>query len=105
MAHTTMCRMNSTLTSDIPPRELCSRSSDGIEVALLWTPDTEQLRVAVIDLRSNQSFDLPVDASRALQAFHHPYPYAADWAPLDNDTETERNLARHAELETEEPAP
>ncbi|HEX3331893.1 MAG TPA: hypothetical protein VHS27_18360 [Gaiellales bacterium] len=97
--------MNSTLTSDTSPRELCSRSSNGIEVALLWTPDTEQLRVAVIDLRSNQSFDLPVDSSRAMQVFHHPYPYAAEWAPLDGDAETERNLARLAELETEEPAP
>jgi ABC-type transport system involved in cytochrome c biogenesis ATPase subunit len=76
-ADTTMCRMNSTLTSDIAPRELCSRSSDGIEVALLWTPGTEELNVTVVDLRSNESLRLPVGARNAMHVFHHPYSYAA----------------------------
>lgn len=74
--------MTSTLTPHIP-RELCSRSSDDIEVALLWTPATDQVAVTVIDLRSNHSFRIPVDARRAMQAFHHPYPYAAECGLLD----------------------
>ncbi len=97
--------MNSTLRSHIPPRELCSRSSDGIEVALLWTPGTEQLCVAVVDLRSNQSFDLTVDPRHAMQVFHHPYPYAAECGLLDPAAETERELAELAAPEMEEHAP
>jgi hypothetical protein len=97
--------MNSTLTSDTPLRELCSRSNDGIEVALLWTPGTEQLRVAVVDLRTNQSFDLPVDPGHAMQVFHHPYPYAAERGLLDPDATAQWALAGLAELETEELAP
>jgi hypothetical protein len=97
--------MNSTLTSDTRPRELCSRSSDGIEVVLLWTPGAEQLRVAVVDLRSNESFDLPVDAPDAMQAFHHPYPYAAECGLLDACPESERNRTGLAQLEGEELAP
>jgi hypothetical protein len=74
--------MTSTLTPHTP-RELCSRSSDGIEVALLWTPATDQLAVTVVDLRSNDSFQLPVDAHHAMHAFHHPYPHADECGMLD----------------------
>ena len=72
-----MHRMSSTLTPDIAPRELCSRSSDGIEVTLLWTPGTEELNVTVIDLRSNEALQLPVGTRNAMHVFHHPYSYAA----------------------------
>ena len=75
-APTTIFRMSSTPISDIPPRELCSRSSDGIEVALLWTPGTEELNVTVVDLRSNESLQLPVGTRNAMHVFHHPYSYA-----------------------------
>lgn len=68
--------MYSTLTSTIAPRELCSRTSDGIEVALLWTPGTEELNVTVVDLRSNESLQLPVGTRDAMHVFHHPYAYA-----------------------------
>jgi hypothetical protein len=97
--------MNSTLTSDTPPRELCTRSNDGIEVALLWTPGSEQLRVAVLDLRSNQSFDLRVDGRQAMQVFHHPYAYAAECGLLAAGPETDRNLADPAGVRAEELAP
>jgi hypothetical protein len=97
--------MNLTLTSDTPPRELCSRSSDGIEVVLLWSPGTEQLRVGVVDLRSNESFDLPVDAPDAMQVFHHPCWYAAECGLLDACPESERNRTGLAQLEAGELAP
>jgi hypothetical protein len=97
--------MNSTLTSHTLPRELCSRTSDGIEVALLWTPGIEQLRVAVVDLRSNRSFDLPVQARHAMQVFHHPFAYAAACGLLGDDLDADANLTEFAELEAEELAP
>jgi hypothetical protein len=93
-----------TSTPHTPPRELCSRSSDGIEVALLWTPGTEQLCVAVVDRRSNRSFDLPVDPRRAMQVFHHPYAYAAEYGLLDGDAEPEWQVAGLAQLGMREPA-
>jgi hypothetical protein len=57
-------------------RELDRRSSDGIEVRLLWSPRTNQVSVAVADTRSGESFELPVAGADALAAFHHPYIYA-----------------------------
>ena len=72
-----MHRMTPTPTSDIPPRELCSRRNAGIEVALLWTPGTEELSVTVVDVRSNESLQLPVGTRDAMHVFHHPYCYAA----------------------------
>lgn len=103
-ADATICRMISTLTSHTPSRELCSRSSDGIEVALLWTPGTDDLHVAVIDLRSNQSFDLTVDARNAMQVFHHPYPYAAECGLLDAVPVMEPAFASTGGSRAEEPA-
>jgi hypothetical protein len=100
-----ICHMNSTLTSDTPPRELCSRSSDRIEVALLWTPGTEQLCVAVVDLRSNQSFVRPVEARHAMRVFNHPYPYAAERGLLEDDLGTAPTLPNPAVLKAEGLAP
>jgi hypothetical protein len=58
--------------------ELASRTSDGVEVALLWHTDTDVLSVAVVDSKTGDSFELTLgDADRALDVFHHPYAYAA----------------------------
>lgn len=58
-------------------RELDRRSSDGIEVALLWHPKTGRVLVAVEDTRRSDSFEFDVEPAHALTAFHHPYAYAA----------------------------
>ncbi len=71
-------RMISTHPYDTPPTELSSRTSDGIDVALFWTPGVDRLRVAVVDTKLNHAFALSVDADNALRAFHHPYAYAAE---------------------------
>jgi hypothetical protein len=63
-------------TVDIGIRELDRRSSDGIDVALLWAPRTNRLLVAVVDERDGYSFELQVDAADALDAFRHPFAYA-----------------------------
>ncbi len=76
-------------THTIPARrELAHRSSNGIDVYLLWCPADDALAVVVID-GSADSFELVVAAHEALDAFDHPYAYAAhrglmlDAAPLD----------------------
>ena len=58
-------------------RELDQRTSDGIEVTLLWTEATNLVTIAVVDLRSAEELEFEVDGSCALDAFNHPYAYAA----------------------------
>jgi hypothetical protein len=63
-------------TSDIAIRELDHRSSGGIDVRLLWNSISDQVLVAVRDLRTFESFELEVAPGDALLAFRHPYAYA-----------------------------
>ena len=63
-------------------RELNHRVNDGIEVRLLWNSDTNRVSVEVAETRYDLSFEFDVAATRALDAFHHPYAYAA---PRDYD--------------------
>jgi len=58
-------------------RELDFRSNHGLEVALLWEPETNRVSVSVFDRRSGDDFTLEVDPAEALDAFHHPYAFAA----------------------------
>ena len=58
-------------------RELAARESDGIDVRLLWHPVENALTVAVEDARRGDRFRLAVAADRALDAFYHPFAYAA----------------------------
>jgi hypothetical protein len=61
----------------VSPHELAARESDGINVVLLWHPDDDALTVSVEDTRLDQSFQLTVAPDRALDAFNHPFAYAA----------------------------
>jgi hypothetical protein len=63
--------------ADIEIRELDRRRSDGIEVTLSWNPRTNSVLVSVIDERDGDSFQVEVGAENAMDAFHHPYAYAA----------------------------
>ena len=58
-------------------RELAARESDGIHVLLLWHPDENALTVSVEDARVGDRFRIAVAPSRALDAFYHPFAYAA----------------------------
>jgi hypothetical protein len=58
-------------------RELAHRTGDGIEVTLLWTKSTNRIAIAVADSHSGEELEFEVDGSRALDAFNHPYAYAA----------------------------
>ena len=57
--------------------ELDHRSNDGLDVTLLWEAETNRVKVTVFDAESGDDFDIEVDPAKALDAFHHPYAYAA----------------------------
>jgi hypothetical protein len=63
------------------PDELAVRSSDGLEIALLWYADEDRVAVSVHDTRSGDFFEVPAPRERALDVFHHPYAYAAQHRP------------------------
>ena len=58
-------------------RELAARASDGISVLLLWDPDEDALTLSVEDARFGHRFHLAVAPDIALDAFYHPFAYAA----------------------------
>jgi hypothetical protein len=58
-------------------RELAARESDGVSVLLLWHPQIDALSVSVEDVRAGGRFQLLVAPDRALDAFYHPFAYAA----------------------------
>jgi hypothetical protein len=57
-------------------RELDHRSSDDIEVKLLWSARTNRVFVSVLERRSEALFEFEVAPAQALEAFQHPYAYA-----------------------------
>ena len=58
-------------------RELAARESDGLRVLLLWHPWKDAVTVSVEDSRAGDRFQLSVAAEHALEAFYHPFAYAA----------------------------
>jgi hypothetical protein len=58
-------------------RELADREIDGVHVLLLWHPVENALTVSVDDARLGDSFQFAVAPERALDAFYHPFAYAA----------------------------
>lgn len=58
-------------------RELAFRRADRTAVRLLWRKADNQVRVAVSDLDDGAIFEIEVDPEHALDAFEHPYAYAA----------------------------
>jgi hypothetical protein len=58
-------------------RELALRESDGVRVLLLWHPREDAVTVSVEDARADRRFEFAVKRDRALDAFYHPFAYAA----------------------------
>lgn len=58
-------------------RELAARESNGLSVRLLWHPLENAVTVSVEDRRRHECFDLAVAPEHALDAFYHPFAYAA----------------------------
>ncbi|HSC73397.1 MAG TPA: hypothetical protein VLB89_04455 [Gaiellaceae bacterium] len=67
------------MTTLPPPsaRELAAREGDGISVRLLWHPRENTVTVSVEDIRAGECFELAITNGDALDAFHHPFAYAA----------------------------
>ena len=66
------------MTRETPEtRELAVRESDGIHVLLLWHPNEDAITVTVEDARIGDRLQLPVAPDHALEAFYHPFAYAA----------------------------
>jgi hypothetical protein len=58
-------------------RELAKRLSGTVEVLLLWQPEADQVELSVHDLATDAGFHLEVAPAKAMDAFYHPYAYAA----------------------------
>ena len=57
-------------------RELDFRSTDGIDVTLLWSAETNRVWISVVDEKNSDWFEQDVHPALARDAFHHPYAYA-----------------------------
>jgi hypothetical protein len=58
-------------------RELAQRLSGRVEVLLLWQPEADRVELSVHDLATDAGFHLEVAPANAMDAFYHPYAYAA----------------------------
>jgi hypothetical protein len=67
----------STATGHKEARELASREGDGLAVRLVWHPSNDAVTVSVTDSRTGDRFQLAIDRTHALDAFYHPFAYAA----------------------------
>jgi hypothetical protein len=66
------------MTTTITRRtELAHRASGGIDVYLFWNEPTNRVTVGVLDAQGGNGFEFEVEGSQALDAFNHPYVYAA----------------------------
>ena len=62
--------------NDMTLKELDYRTGDQIEVSLLWSPESGQLAVVVIDQEAGEEFAMEVEPSEAMEVFRHPFAYA-----------------------------
>jgi hypothetical protein len=58
-------------------RELASREHDGFAVSLLWSRATNRVKVRVADSTLDDELQIDVAGPHALDAFYHPFAYAA----------------------------
>ena len=58
-------------------QELDAREADGLVVRLLWRPGASDVVVELLDMRMDDRLLLEVPGPRALDAFWHPFAYAA----------------------------
>ena len=58
-------------------RELAHRIRDGVEVTLFWVKGANAVRLEILDSQTGEMLAADVEPHAALEAFNHPYPYAA----------------------------
>jgi hypothetical protein len=59
-------------------RELAHRAGDGLDVTLVWYPDSNRIAVRVTDARTGESHETEAPRESALDAFEHPFAYIPD---------------------------
>jgi hypothetical protein len=66
-----------TQQSTIQRTELAQRSSNGLEVTLVWVhgDDEDKTVVTVHDERESTSFEIPAERHVALDVYYHPFAY------------------------------
>ena len=69
--------MKRKITLSTTTRELAQRLSGTTEVLLLWHPETHGVELSVRDVATGAGFHIDVRPDNAMDAFHHPYAYAA----------------------------
>ncbi len=57
--------------------ELAVRENDGLVVSLFWSKATNRVQVSVVDETFDAELRIDVAGACALDAFHHPFAYAA----------------------------
>ena len=57
--------------------ELANRSSDGLDVRLVWAKrdGRDEVVVSVTDFREGAYFEIPAEPARALDVYYHPFVY------------------------------
>ena len=66
-----------TTTEMTDRRELAHRTNDAIDVTLFWSKASNRVTISVFHARSATALEFEVDGADALDAFNHPYAYAA----------------------------
>jgi hypothetical protein len=76
--------------TSVASRELAQRLSGTVEVLLLWFPEVDRVEVSVRDPSTGAGFHVEVAPGSALDAFYHPYAYAARRENYDRILKTTR---------------
>ena len=58
-------------------KELARREYDGLVVSLFWSKAADRVTVSVADQKLDEELHLDVPGTCALDAFYHPFAYAA----------------------------
>ena len=59
-------------------KELAHRTGDGLDVTLVWYPESDSVAVRVTDTRTGDSHEAVAPRESALDAFEHPFAYLPD---------------------------
>jgi hypothetical protein len=68
------------------PAELAHRSSQGLDVTLIWVHDggEDNAVVCVCDTREGAYFEIPTEPYLALDVYYHPFAYR-DFSTVEYD--------------------
>jgi hypothetical protein len=74
-----------TTHSTLTRRELASRSSDGLDVTLVWAKrdGKDVVVVTVTDHRQHEYFEVPAEPAQALDVYYHPFAFR-DLSTIDS---------------------